>query len=215
MKVLKTNRIAISSLSIIFIYIAFYITLNFLSIHFFFTDAFYYQALGGQLDISRIDSFIAIQKKIGAVSHFAVPVFLCIRFGITTFCLYGISYIDELELSWRECLEIILIGELAFVIMAVVRFLYLLFNPPTSFQELSWISSLSLLAFFRNAPRYTSYILQTINIFELSFWIIISVCISRTTKLNILQSFGTVAKSYGLGLLLWVVSITFLIIQYS
>jgi hypothetical protein len=215
MKALKTNRIAKPNFPIIFIYIAFYITLNFLSIHFFYTDTFYYQALGGQLDISRIDSFIAIQKKLGAISHFMVPFFLCIRLGLTTFCLYVISYIDELELSWRECLEIILIGELAFVIMAVVRFLYLLINPPTSFQDLSWISSLSLSTFFRNAPRYTSYLLQTINIFELSFWIIITFRISRTTKLNILQSFGTVAKSYGLGLLLWVVSITFLIIQYS
>lgn len=215
MKTLINNRNRISSLPIICAYIAFYVILNFLTIRYFFTDTFYYQALGGQLDISQIDSFIAIQKKIGVVSHFVMPLFLCIRFGLTAFCFYVISYIDELNLSWRECLEMVLIGEVAFLIMAVLRFLYLYIYPPTNFQDLSWISSLSLLYFFRNAPRYTNYFLQTINIFELAFWIIISVCISKSTHLNLIQSFGTVAKSYGLGLLLWVVSITFLIIQYS
>lgn len=215
MKALITNQNKISSLPIIFAYIAFYAILNFLTIRYFFTDAFYYQALGGQLDISRIDSFIAIQKKIGVLSHFVMPLFLCIRFGVTTFCLYVISYIDELNLSWHDCLEMVLIGEIAFLIMAAVRFLYLYFNPPTSFQDLSWISSLSLLYFFKDAPRYTNYFLQTINIFELLFWIIIAARIRKSTRLTFIQSFGTVAKSYGLGLLLWIVSITFLIIQYS
>jgi hypothetical protein len=59
------------------------------------------------------------------------------------------------------------------------------------------------------------YPFQTLNLFELVYWLILSFYIGKATQTSMDKGLKIVAYSYGSALLLWVVTIMFFTLNYS
>jgi hypothetical protein len=66
-----------------------------------------------------------------------------------------------------------------------------------------------------DSHRYIKYVLQAINAFEVLYWITLAVGIKSTLRISFKDGLVIVGKSYGLGLLMWIVLICFFLIQIS
>jgi hypothetical protein len=77
---------------------------------------------------------------------------------------------------------------------------------------------LSLLQFFdpTQLKIWMKHPLRTINLFEVAYCFVLAYFLTPLlSKRGFMQTLGLVSASYGLGLLLWVVALAFLLLQVS
>jgi hypothetical protein len=80
-----------------------------------------------------------------------------------------------------------------------------------TFYPLSLLNLLEV----KDIPQWLLYPLQVINIFEVLYWLILAYGLSLVAKERLPKMLWLVAFSYGIGLFVWVVFITFITINLS
>ncbi len=212
---LKEKSSFFSSNTGIFVYYVFlYLCLNYLINRQSLTDDVYFQSLNNRLPINRIRDLIAAREKNEWISYLLFPIILLIKISLTVFCIHILKYINNIKISTKLIFRIVIISEAAFILGVFVKYIYLLVFPPQDLEDVTSFS-LSLGQLFKNVPAYLSYILATINVFELIYFVLLAKGIQKYTKYSFKKSLSTVGLSYGVGLFLWVIIVTFLLIQLS
>lgn len=59
------------------------------------------------------------------------------------------------------------------------------------------------------------YPLQTLNVFELVYWLLLAKGVSEALNRDFTRSFELVMASYGSALVLWIVTVMFLTVTYG
>jgi hypothetical protein len=124
----------------------------------------------------------------------------------------------NIKVSFKKLFQIALIAEFLFIIPSLIKLVWFLFIE-TDFDllDLQTFYPLSLLNMIeaKNIPQWSLYPLQLINVFEVVYWLILAYGISLVAKERWAKMVGLVASSYGIGLFVWVVFITFITINLS
>lgn len=76
---------------------------------------------------------------------------------------------------------------------------------------------LTILSYFgtENVVQWLQYPLQTLNLFEVAYMVVIGWFLSKQWKEDFVESLAVVVPSYVTGLLLWLVFVTFITLQIS
>lgn len=84
-------------------------------------------------------------------------------------------------------------------------------------KEIQHFSSLSFAQLIgpTNIPKYLLYLCQTINIFEIAYWLVLAAGLVAFLEKPFGKMFKLVMSSYGLGLLLWIVFVSYLTVTFS
>ena len=92
---------------------------------------------------------------------------------------------------------------------------FLLFPENVTLEYINTFYPLSLIniVVIKNIPGYLIYPLQLINVFELVYWIFLASLIKIYVNWKFEKSFAFILKTYGFGLLVWVVLVVFLSID--
>ncbi|HAY3506396.1 hypothetical protein [Elizabethkingia anophelis] len=207
--------------------------LLFLIITFFYCillllDRFYIQSDSKIIDFLAKDypsevvqNYIESQKRWWWVGYVAMPVITGIKVLIVAFCLNFIKLFDlpGLEkMEYSDFLSLALIAEFVFIIAGFYKFVnFHWFDTNYNLQDLQTYFPLSLINFKESisTEKWLAYPLQLSNIFELLYWSILAYGIWEYAdkKISFPRSLGAVAVTYGIGLLFWVGTITFLILN--
>ena len=75
--------------------------------------------------------------------------------------------------------------------------------------------SLESLFGYANFERWYIYPMQVINLFEVTYWIILSVLLARELQISRSKALVLVAGSYGAGVALWVTGVMFLLLNFG
>jgi len=180
------------------------------------TDDVYYNTLGGKTNTDKIDSIIQLQHRIGLVSYILVPFELLVRVAAASFCLLTALFVTGRRLSTGTVIKIALFAETAFVAYALLKLVLLaFFHPINSLQELQAFAPLSLYSIANGAaiPDWLAYPLQTINLFEIAYWLILALGLRYYLREPLGKMLLLVLGSYGLGLVCWLTAIVFLILN--
>ena len=181
------------------------------------TDAYYYSSLGNQISSERINEIIELNNKFQWLGYTMLPILLLLKWGVLSAIIYiGIFFFNE-EMSFYNCLKVIIISEFAMIISAFVKLIVFVFSKPETITAIKYFYPLSITQIINpeNIPNYLIYPLQQFNLFEVAYWILISAGIQSFTKLCFWKSFRITASSYGVALLVWILFIVFIQLQFS
>jgi hypothetical protein len=196
----------------------YYILFSYLWKELLFTDDVYYNTYAEQISLERIERYINIQRKVQWVAYIIMPLIILCKTSLVAICLNVGTLFAGYKIPFGKLFRIAAIAEGVFVLSSFVRMMWLYFVvQPSTIQEIKLFYPLSLLSFFSSGTveSWLMYPLQTINIFELTYWAVLALGMKWVLNEKFGRSFSLVMSSYGVGLLLWGLFITFLSITYS
>lgn len=163
--------------------------------------------------IDRASELIQKQEKWQWLEYAILPLIILIRTHITAFLLYIGSTFFNYKFTYKKCVNISFKGEGVILFSLFCKFIWLYFNRDLLTMEyIQLFSPLSLINLFNynEIDQWASYILQTINLFELIYIFFLSYLIMKNFNVNFKKSLELVITTYGLGLIIWIMFITFL-----
>ncbi len=177
------------------------------------TDEVYYNSLADRLTADKIESIIHTQQRIRILSYLMVPAGLLLRISLACFCIYTGLQFTSYALPFRTVFKIALSAETAFAGYTLLRlFLLSFFYEINTFNELQSFAPLSAFSLLNatTVPTYLQYPLQTLNLFELLYFLLLAAGLRFFLKQPLSKMIWIVLASYGLGLLCWIVCVVFL-----
>jgi hypothetical protein len=183
------------------------------------TDNVYYNSLGDRYSPDKIESVIQMKHRAGLLGYFLAPVTLLIKVLFTSFCPGTGLLCTSVKLPPVKLLfKIALLAESAFAAGTLVKlFMLAFFRSINSFEELQSFAPLSLYSLLNGAavPPFLTYPLQTLNVFEGGYWLLLAAGLHYFLRKKFGKMLGLVLCSYGLGLVCWMVCMVFLNINFA
>jgi len=195
-----------------FFYISIYISIGYFSHRFIYTNDLFFNPWNRQLVSEHIKAVLFRQKGLEWAGYLLIPVIVFLKIQLPASCLYMNSVFNDRHIKLKKCFAIALQAEIVWLIPAVLKFGWFLFFPPEKLEVMSDFSPWSMSFLANNeTPSYIKYLFQTFNAFELLYWVVLAEGIRSALTISFKKSLLIVAKSYGIGLLIWIALICFLL----
>jgi hypothetical protein len=205
-----------------------YFIISYITNFFLVNDELFIIYLGDEYTTKYINDFLSSKKKWEWISYTIIPLFLLIKTTLISSILYiGTFFYSKKKVVFKQLFHITIIAEFLFLLVGVAKVIWFYFFQTTyTLEDLQYFYPLSALNIvgFKGLEAWFIYPLQTINLFELAYWLLLSYYIGKIaspTKNGIISKypidFGLkiVASSYGSALLLWVVVVMFFTLNNS
>lgn len=182
------------------------------------TDDVYYHSLAGRITTDKLASFLAGQHRFSFISYLLVPVALLVKISLVSFCLYAGLLLTSRNLPFKSIFKIALFAESAFTASTLLKLLLLAFSSNiSSLAQLEGFAPLSLYSLIKphSAPPWLAYPLQTIDIFQVAYFLMLAGGLRFFCKESFRSMFLLVLGSYGLGLLCFMIAFAFLTISLA
>lgn len=201
------------------IFSATYIVLSWLSQQFVYNESLYFRSYSGTLTNQTIEGILGFQSRFWWTGYVITPILLSFKILFASICI-SIGYVlSGIEVKFKQILKIVLLSEIVFIV-AQVSLIAILFAhlDEVTLQNASGffpLSALSLIGIENVNAQWAIYPLQTFNLFELFYMLTIAWLLSKNSKQSFTDILNIVLPSYGLGLLLWITLVAFLVFQIS
>ncbi len=182
------------------------------------SDDLTYEALISQLSYERISDALAQGKKWEWLSYAFLPFILFIKILFSVVCLSIGAIFLSVENGFKQFFTAATNAEFVFAALGFVKLIWFSFIEVNyTLQDLQFFSPLSALSLFKptELDPWLLYPLQLLSVFEVLYWIVLAYQLKEILGKNFSSSFGFVAKTYGVGLFIWVLLVMFLIVSIS
>lgn len=199
----------------IIIYISLYIIFTYFSHYILLSDELYYATFKDIVGLDNMSNIIKQQKIIQKIGYAFLPIIILIRISYTSICLLTGTFLSEIKLTFKECFNIATKSDVIFLLALIIKINYHSIIGITSLTDInqSLFSLLHLLDF--EIEPWAIYPFSVINIFEILYWCIISYFIMHYTKLKFTECLLYLFSTYGLGLIIWTILITYINVLLS
>jgi hypothetical protein len=196
-----------------------YLVIAFIIDRFILTKDVYYRGFAEQMTAERIEAFLEMRNEYWWMQFLSPVIIVGIKASFTALCItIGIILIGQ-DITFAKAFKVALLAECVFVLaMAVQVAGGLWFVEVRVPDDYANFAPLSLLQLFDPAALalWMKHPLRTVNLFEVAYMLVLAWLVRPLLKKrSFRQTFGLVAASYGVGLLLWVVVLAFLLLQVS
>lgn len=194
------------------------ILLNFLLKYLLINEEIYYNTFIDKLSIDQVEEFIDSQKKWEWLGYVLIPLFLLIKIYIVAAVLdLGCFFFDR-EIKYSRLFNLVVRAEFIFLLVIILKIVWFyVFQQDYSLEDLQYFYPLSVLSIigYSEIETWFIYPLQTLNLFEMLYWVVLAYLIGKAVKISTSKSLAVVASSYGVALVIWVVTIMFLTLNMS
>ncbi|SUX47785.1 Uncharacterised protein [Chryseobacterium indoltheticum] len=206
---------------ILVILVLFYLFLNYLDIEFITTNSKIFDFLSKDYPNEIVVNYMESQERWWWVSYAVMPVLIGIKVLLVAFCLNFLKLLEILkidEIKFSDFMFLALVAEFVFIIAGFYKFVnFHWINPDYTMEDLQTYYPVSLINMreYISTEKWLAYPLQLVNLFELFYWIFLAWGIRELLdeKISYIKSFGLIGLTYGIGLLLWVGTVCFLILN--
>ena len=195
------------------LYVLFSVLLN----EFIIKDNLYYQTLGEQLARDRIDQFLELKHKWDWITYLIIPLVLFFKFLFVALCLETGSILQGYKTSFKKMFHIAMFAELVFLFAQMLKTIVIALTKLEDLNELQYIASFSLLNIVnnKNIDPWFIYPLQTINIFEIVYWLFLAFILKTLLQKKYSRMIKFVLSTYGVGLLILIIIVMFINVNFS
>ncbi|MBG6063674.1 hypothetical protein IWX83_003490 [Flavobacterium sp. CG_9.1] len=182
------------------------------------TDLLIYNSLAAKLGKEQISEILNFQKKWEWVSFLSTPVFFLIKITLISSVLYIGTAFSDTKIYFKAIFDNVIKAEFIFLLVPIFKIIWFyFFQTSYSLEDIQYFYPLSALNIvgYKGLEPWLIYPFQTLNLFELSYWLILAFFIGKATETTMDHGLKIVASSYGSALLLWVVVIMFFTLNYS
>jgi len=176
------------------------------------TEQVYYNTLGEQLTIERIDAFIDKQNTWTWLRYFFIPVTLLFQTFLVSICLATGAILLDYKLKFSAIFGIVVKASVIYAIGKLVYMMVVQFMDIQTIEDLMKADVFSLLGWTgaENVPTWLQYPLSVVNVFELGFWLLLAGGMGYLLQKHWTRMINFVTVTYGVGLVVWVLLIVFL-----
>lgn len=190
-----------------------YISLMYVSTTLIFTDQFYYRSYSDFASVNIIEAFIEIKNRFSWAGYLLHPFLIFIKLLFVTCCICTGAILADINFQFASIFQSSILAECVFIIAQIVNVINLFYHKEfVTIETMANYFPLSALSFYgiENVVPWLHYLLQTLNFFEVFYILFISWLLSKQWKPGLTDTLNIVLPSYGTGLLLWVLLVTFL-----
>lgn len=201
-----------------FILYTLYFSLTVFSKEILSAEQLYYNTLAEQLTAEQIQEVIHMNNLWGWVYYIALPLILYLKILLIAIVLSIATFFFAQKIKFSQLFNIVLKAEFIFLLPIVFKAVWFyFFKKDYTLEELQNYMPLSLESLFgyENFERWYIYPMQTANLFEIAYWITLTLLLAKVLQINRQKSFTIVASSYGVGLVIWIAAIMFLTLNMS
>jgi hypothetical protein len=200
------------------------IILTFSSQYLFIDDSLYYESLGNQLAIQRIDEILAMSKKWQWIGYAFIPLVILLRTFYTAVFLYIGVFFAEIRLEFGKLFKIALLADFVYILAGFAKLVILIFFREVSTLDDLQFQPLSVMELVNKSHVDTLFVypLSLLNLFELGYFITLAWLLAVALRESggehphgFGKSIKLVTASYGSGLLLWVILVMFVTLNLS
>lgn len=179
---------------------------------FILTKELYYNTLGEQLTIERIDAFLQLRSKWVWLSYAFIPIMVLLQALLVSICLSTGAILMDYKIPFAQIFNIVVKALLVFALGKVCYLAALQFQEIRTIEDLIQADVFSLLGWLGTdgIPEWLLYPLGVINIFEIFFWFVLAAIMGYLLKRPARQMLGFVSATYGIGLLIWIALVVFI-----
>lgn len=172
----------------------------------------FYRTYENQLNIDRISEMLKQAITWKWVGYLFVPVIILMRISYTSVCIYIGCFLADIKVRFIDIFKLSILADFVFVISGILKLIILIFFKNVNTLDDLQVQPLSLLNLFdkNTLDIFYRYPLSVLNIFEAIYMLVLVWIISDLIGRSFMNSFKTIATSYGTGLLLWVLLVMFI-----
>lgn len=182
-------------------------------------DNLIYDRILNNASNKQISDYLFFKNTYQWFSYAFVPILLLIKTSLITSILYiGTYFFSKKPLTFKELLGFVINAEFVFLLVPIIKIIWFYsFQTNYKLEDIQYFYPLSALNIvgYKDLEPWFIYPFQTLNLFELTYWLILAYYIGKATETNMDRGLKIVACSYGSALLLWVVTIMFFTLNYS
>lgn len=208
------NHLFLTDSRLFFLFIGIiYVWAAFLLNSFVLTDMVYHNTLGEQLAYERIEEILIHQLEWEWLHYILQPIFVFIKIGLIALCLNIGAVLMEYKITFSKIFSIVVQAEIIFALAALLEAIILwIWLDVQHLDDIRGFYLLSLITLFdiTQIEAWMIYLLRTINFLEVLYILLLSMGIGWFLQKKFSESLAFVIGTYGLGLVTWVVFITFL-----
>lgn len=167
--------------------------------------------LSDQLTKNQIEEVIELNQKWEWLGYLLIPIFLLIKVSLISAILHIGLFLFNKKINYKSIFNTVTKAEFIFVIMGITKLIWFTFKSEYTFEDLQYfypLSALSIVGYEGISPWFL-YPFQTLNLFELVYWITLAYLIGKEIKISTDNALKIVASSYGSALLIWMVVVMF------
>lgn len=173
-----------------------------------------------QLAEEQIKQLLESQEKRSWIAYVIIFLLILIRTSLVALCLsIGVFFYEEnKELKFKNLFKITLLGEFVLILVGYVKFVYFYFiKTDYTLQDIQQFYPFSYTNFLNveKIEPWLIYPLQTINLFEITYFFVLVYGLHKLLKNKYAKSFEIVAVSYGTGLVIWLGLVMFLTLNLT
>jgi len=197
------------------LYSIIYILFTFLLNYILLDDAIFHKSFDKTIGVDLVTQLIDQQRIYQKFGYGFVPIILLLRGLYTSACLVIGNLFTEQNLKFSQCFNMAIKADIIFLIELIMRIDYFSIFKADSVQEIDvHLFSIVQWVGVDNIEKWQLYPMNVSNIFELIYWILLTLFLSYYTKKSFVNSLGFVTKTYGFGLLLWIAFVMFLVLNF-
>ncbi len=190
---------------------------NLIIVNSIFSDAIYVNTFSGQMSAEMIAKMLSFKSKYVWVNYLLAPILLFVKTGLVALCFWIGSFISSSKSTFKNYLRIVLFAETIFIVFSFARTGLLYYYNFQTLTEISQFQPFTLYSVLdvNNIPAYWQYPLALIGIPEAIYWFVLVLLLKPLISGSFWNRLGFVAKTYGVGLLVWVSIVVFLTLNFS
>lgn len=194
--------------------------LTFLIGEFLITKNVIYNFYSEVLISEQLEKLVDNQQKWSWVGYTVIPLVVILRSSLVATCLsVGMFFYNmEHNIKFKQFLRIALTGEFVLVLVLFFKLSYFYFiKTDYTLQDLQQYYPLSYINILDidNIEPWLIYPLQTINLFEIAYFLVLAYGLWKLLKNKFSKSLEIVAVSYGSGLVIWLGLVMFFTLNIS
>ena len=178
----------------------------------------FFNTYSEQLTYDRAMELFSKMKSFAWVSYIITLVLMLLKFSAISVLLYiGVFFSDlHKEITLRQIFKVVIISELVFISASIAKLLWFIFFAGNyTLDDMSFFYPLSLINLFNRAEvaTYWIYPLQTVNIFQLLYILILALGLTRVSSLKKKDADLVVPGTYIPAIAVWIALIMFISID--
>lgn len=178
----------------------------------------FFNTYSEQLTYELSMEIFSAMRSYSWISYAITPILLLLKFSALSVLIYiGVFFSDlHKDITLGKIFKVVVLSEIVFVVASVIKMLwFILFAGNYTLDDMNFFYPLSLINLFSRSEvaSYWVYPLQTINIFQVFYVLLLAFGLSRISSVKKISVDRIVLSTYVPAMAVWIAMILFLTID--
>ena len=178
----------------------------------------FFNTYSEQLTYELSMEIFSAMRSYSWISYAITPILLLLKFSALSVLIYiGVFFSDlHKDITLGKLFKVVVVSEIVFVVASVIKMLwFILFAGNYTLDDMNFFYPLSLINLFSRSEvaSYWVYPLQTINIFQVFYVLLLAFGLSRIGSVKKISVDRIVLSTYVPAIAVWIAMVLFLTID--